>query len=330
MGFQDAFAAYYAIAALSALCSLFVCFTLWLFASLKTTATQLLLILHFTLLCEEVCSLPFIFAWNRGLCATIAFFHFYAGFANAISIGLLVISYRYHFMDDTFGLTNLIQKYSLHFVTIIPLITLLPFITNSYSNDNDVWCTMKTSSRTTNVWAFCTFYGWAWLILNLSTLVLVITMYQVYIVDREIGMKLFSTTGMYAIIAILSWLPRTAIRFWNVDNQDEDNTALLFAYFPVYISGILYTVVFLREKKALLLFDRLSDWAGSDLDVSMSFSWEDTAVSNLYYTDVAGSRSRVSSHVSNVNPDYRSVSKAGVYTPLISSDRAMEDYVGMD
>lgn len=319
MSDQDTFIAYYVIAAVSALSSVFVCLTLWVFASLRTTATQLLLLVHLTLLCEELSSLPYAFNWNDGLCATIAFLHFYAGFANAVSIGLLVISYRYHFIDDTYDITKFIHKYSIQMVAGIPLVTLLPFITNSYMNDNEVWCTMQTNSTITNAWAFGTFYCWAWLILIISTLVLVVTMYQVFSVDKEIGKKLFSTTGMYAIISILSWVPRTAARFWNV-NEDIDNTAFLYAYFPVYISGILYTIVFMREKKALLLFDRLSDWTGSDLNRSVSFSWEDSTGSNLYYIDGTG-RSRSSSS----NADYKPVPKPDVYAPLIANDVSVED-----
>lgn len=316
MSDQAAFIAYYVVAAVSAICSLLVCWTLRVFGSLKTTATQLLLLLHLTLLCEELSSLPYVFNFNNGLCAFMAFLHFYAGFANAVSIGLLVISYRYHFMDDAHNIMKFIHKYSVYLVTLVPLVTLLPFITNGYMNDNEVWCTMQTNSATTNAWAFGTFYCWAWLIMVISTVVLSVTMYQVYSIDKEIGMKLFSTTGMYAIISILSWVPRTASRFFNVNNEDMDNTAFLYAYFPLYISGILYTIVFMREKKALLLFDRLSDWTGSDIDISVSFSWEDTAGSNLYYIDGPG-RSR-SSTCNSANADNKPRPKSGVYTPLIT------------
>lgn len=315
MSTDQAFVAYYVIAGISACCSVFVCFTLLAFASLKSTATQLLLLLHITLLCEELSTLPFVFTSNRGICSAIAFLHFYSGFANAVSIGLLVILFRYHFMEDTFGFTNFIQKYSVYLVSIIPLITLLPFITNSYNNDNDVWCTMETNSVTTNVWAFCTFFVWTWLILVFSTLVLMQTMFKVYSIDKDMGMRIFCTTGMYSIIAILSWVPRTAARFWNGNNENMDRTAFLYSYFPVYISGILYTVVFLREKRAYLLLDRLADWTGTEMDMSVSFSWEDSSASNslINCSDVVGNRSRTSS----ANPTNKAVFKPGVYAPLI-------------
>ena len=252
MVYESAYIVYYVVAAISALCSIYVASTLCIVGSLKTSATKLLLLLHVTLLAEELTSIPHIFNDNRGLCSFIAFFHFYSGLANAAAIGLLVVSYRYHFLEDTWEVMSFIDKYSRYMVGVFPLITLLPFITNSYSNDNQIWCTMETDSHVTNVWAFTVFYGWAWLILDISIAVLIHTMYVVYSVDREFGRKLFSTTGLYAIISLLAWIPRTAARFSNFGGK-LDNTAFLYAYFPVYIAGICYTVVYIPYRSTSLV-----------------------------------------------------------------------------
>jgi hypothetical protein len=319
MGHQAAFIAYYVVAGVSAVCSVFVSATLCLYGSLKTTATQLLLLLHITLLLEEISSLPFVFNDVRGICTAVAFLHFYSGLANAVAVGLLVISYRYHFMEDTLGVTQFIEKYSNYLVGVLPLITLLPLTTGSYSNHNDVWCTMQTDSFLTNLWAFVIFYFWAWPILIFSTIVLYYTMHQVYSIDREIGFKLFSTTGMYAIVSILSWVPRTVARF-STFGRKLDNTSFLYAYFPVYIAGIIYTLVFIREKKALLLFDRLSDWTGESggftPEMSTSFSWETSG--SGFKIDLARSRSNSSQNNERFGP------KRGVYSALIPEQFLME------
>lgn len=280
MQYWWAYVAYYVVAAVSGACSIFVVATLFTAAKLKTAATQLLLVLHVTLIAEEFTSLPYVFNGDRGVCAAIAFFHYYFGLANAVATGHLVISYRYHFLEDRHGIMKFIEKYSVLTVILFPLITLLPFSTNSYSNDNDVWCTMQMDSEWTTRWAFLVFFLWGWLILLISTGMLTYTMCQVYSIDKEVGLNLFSTTGMYAIISILSWIPRTAIRFSVKIHaaHDLNNMGFLYAYLPFYIAGILYTLVFLREKQALLLFDRLSDWTGdsgvSSQDAGASFSWE--------------------------------------------------------
>jgi hypothetical protein len=223
-------------------------------------------------------------------------------------------------MEDTLGVTPFIEKYSIYLVGVLPLITLLPLTTGSYSNHNDVWCTMQTDSFLTNLWAFVIFYFWAWPILIFSTIVLYYTMHQVYAIDKEIGFKLFSTTGMYAIVSILSWVPRTVARFSSF-GRNLDNTSFLYAYFPVYIAGIIYTLVFIREKKALLLFDRLSDWTGESggggtPEMSASFSWE--ASGSGFKNDLARSRSNSSQNNERFSP------KRGVYSALIPEQYLME------
>ena len=327
MPVTEIFIVYYAVAAVSGLCSIFVVATLFTFGSLKTTATQLLLYLHLTLLLEEFTTIPYAFNGNRGICTFIAWLHFYSGYSNAISTGLLVISYRYCFMEDTWNIMKVIHSRSVQFILLVPLVTLLPFITNSYSNDANVWCLMETNNRATNIWAFSVFYIWAWLILIVSTAVLGYTMYQVYTIDKEVGKKLFSTTGLYAAISIFTWIPRTAARFANFNNEAMDNEGFVWAYFPMYFAGMMFTLVFMREKKALLLFERMSDWT-LDLDnpsVDASFSWESRNA--LIDQGSSSMNSNGSSQVSSAGSSEKHIKictptnkKRGMYSPLITRE----------
>jgi len=280
--YHDAVYAYYTLAGVSGACSVLVSATLCLYGSLRTPATRLLLLVHLTLFLEELSSLPYIYNPVESLCDTVSFLHFYSGLANAVAVGLLVISYRYHFFEEKADSVKLVFKYSVLLVLGFPLITVLPFITDSYSNNNDVWCTMQVHTKTTNIWAIAIFYFPAWSILLISTIILVYTMCQVYSIDQEIGSNMFSTTGMYSIISILAWIPRSIARFINYGGGEVDNNAFLYAYIPVYVAGILYTCVFLREKKSLLLFDRWSDWTGDaetsgELRVSFTFESNQSA-----------------------------------------------------
>ena len=275
--YHGAVYAYYALAGVSGACSILVSATLCLYGSLRTPATRLLLLVHVTLFLEELSSLPYVYNGVEFLCSAVSFFHFYSGLANAVAVGLLVVSYRYHFFEEKAESVKLIFKYSVLLVLGFPLITLLPFATDSYTNNNEVWCTMQVDTQTTNIWAIAVFYFWAWTILLISTFILIYTMYQVYSIDQEIGSNMFSTTGMYSIISIVAWIPRSVARFINFRGGGMDNMAFLYAYIPVYVAGILYTCVFLREKKSLLLFDRWSDWTG-DAETSdesrVSFTFE--------------------------------------------------------
>ena len=318
MGYAIEYYAYFIVAAISAICSLFVASTLWFCGSLRTAATQLLLLVHLTLLMEEVSSLPYLFNDSSGLCTTMAFLRFYSGLGNAMSLGLLVISYRYHFMEDTIGIIPFIEKYCTSIVGILPLITLLPFVTNSYKNNNEVWCFMETDTIVSNMWAFLVFYAWAWVILIFSTIVLVYTIYEVCMIDKEMGKLLCSTTGMYATISILAWIPRSVARFAHFGQRDLGNEAYLYAYFPIYIAGIIYTFVFMREKSALLLFDRLSDWnneSTGNRESGASFSWEDSQHRSELLRSRSSSAAALSDRLS------LSPSKRGVYAPLVPADQ---------
>jgi hypothetical protein len=238
--------------------------TLCRYGSLKTAATKLLLILHLSLVFEELTTLPQAYNGDPVVCESVAFLHYYFGLANTIAVGFLVVSYRYHFVEDSWNVVTFMFNHAVPFILLFSLVTLLPFMSGSYDTDNGVWCTMATGSKMTNFWALAVFFFWVWCILLFSTAVLLITMYQVYSVDPEVGYSLFSTTGLYAIISILAWVPRTAIRFSTGSFEDLNDLTFVYAYLPVNIAGMLYTLVFLREKNALLLFDKWADWTGDD------------------------------------------------------------------
>lgn len=78
--------AYYVLAGLSVLCSIFVILTLAFYGSLKTSATRLLMALHFTLIWEEVTALPYVYNTNNALCEAVAFLHYYFGEQRTASI----------------------------------------------------------------------------------------------------------------------------------------------------------------------------------------------------------------------------------------------------
>ena len=270
---------FYVLAGVSVLCSIFVVSTLWFHGSLKTNATRLLLALHVALICEDISALPYVYNTNHGLCEAIAFLHFYFGLASIVAIGFLVISYRYHFFTETVWLSTFISKWAVPLVILIPLITLLPFASNSYDSKDSPWCSVS-GKQNDHTWAFAVFYAWVWAILGSSTISLTYTMLEIYSIDHTVGRKLFSTVGMYAIISIVTWIPRTAAQVINYRKGQLSFDQWLYSYIPLFGAGILYTLVFLTEKKSLILFDRAARAdagieAQNSRDRGMStFSWE--------------------------------------------------------
>jgi len=291
--------AYYVIAIVSFSCSVFVWTTLYIHGALNTIATRLLLLLHASLMWEEVTSLPYVFNYNATICSMNMMFHMYFGLVNIKSIVMLVISYRYHFFEDTYGVNRIINKYYLHIAFIGPMIAVIPYADNSYSRTIGPWCTLASSTYTTGI-IVKIFYLWIWLMLVIASICLVITVVQAYRIDRDYCLRFMSRTGMYAIISILCWIPRTATRLDPSKHDIANSTTRLwyYAYLPIYIAGICYTLVFLTEKKALIMFDRdigPSSSNSEDLRDGSSFSWEGSA----YQQYSAGTRTTLGGPVGN-------------------------------
>lgn len=106
------------------------------------------------------------------------------------------------------------------------------------------------------------------------------TMVELFNIDRTMGRKMFSTVGMYAIISIVTWIPRTTAQIINYQRGQLTTQQWVYSYIPLFAAGVLYTMVFLTEKKALILFDRavhtdagIDTQNGRERGLS-SFSWE--------------------------------------------------------
>jgi len=279
---------YYIVAAISGFCSVFVITTLLKYGMWRTSATKLLLALHCLLLMEEITLLPLVFNDVEVLCIAMEFLHLFFFLASTITIGLLVVSYRFYFFEDIYKVMNMIDKHWLHLIVIIPIVCLIPFYIAIIKNEDSVsdvssneWCTVETSSSILYLVTFAILYAITWLILLISAVTLGYTMYQVYILDKMVGKKLMSTIGLYSIVSILSYMPITYIRMAHFSDRNPGSDIWLIAFLPFYVAGILYTMIFLSEKKSLRLFEHavapteeLFSWetssrASSESDTSM-------------------------------------------------------------
>lgn len=276
---------YFIIAAISASCSVFVIATLLKYGMWQTSATKLLLALHSLLLMAEITELPLVFNDITVLCQTIEFLHIFFFLASTITIGLLVVSYRFYFFEDTYSVMKTIDKYWLHLIIIIPTLSLIPLCIAAVNNEGVVsdvsseWCTVNTSGTLLYLVMFIYFYSLIWMILLVSALVLGYTMYQVYTLDEMVGKQLMTTTGLYSIVSLLSYIPITYVRMSYLSDHNPGSDIWLIAFLPFYTAGILYTMIFLSEKKSLRLFEsaivqsrELFSWETSDRVSIMSNS----------------------------------------------------------
>eukprot|EP01036_Dinobryon_divergens_P033792 gene33792-43668_t len=207
----------------------------------------------------------------------MGFLHVYSGDANALVMGLLAIVYRCFIVEDstTRIVMDKINTYCEYMIFIPPLfLAVLPFSTNSFGspsddpdNDDYPFCTVLGRQ-----WNLSVNYGMVWLVLFPSLACVCYTIAQAYRSDPDVGNKLLTRIGFYYLIALCSWIPRTACTliqlFGNRSAASYASTHMTF-----YLGGILYFLVFTSERTALLQFEQfLKSINSSASEVSKSFS----------------------------------------------------------
>jgi hypothetical protein len=171
------------------------------FSSIKSVVLRLIMALHIALLLEAIVSIPFLFTENQGLCQIVGFVSVYVAFSQLLIVGMIVLTYRYLIFEDTNGVMAFMRKGNrlTLLICVIPVITVLPFISAQYGNRGTLWCSMVRVDYTKQdvLWNVCCFYMWLVLILVASSAVWVITTVNVFQVDSEIGFKFLWHVGMF-------------------------------------------------------------------------------------------------------------------------------------
>lgn len=235
------------------------------FKSFQAITTRLIITLHISCFLENICSIPYIYTGNNGLCAFMAFAHYYTGLINVLTIVYLTIAYYYYVIGDGKNIVTWIHSYGLLFACIFSLITLIPFITNSYGRE-DIWCTLSLSSGDSNDWSFIVFY--LWVLVAIFFCSIVCSYIIIYTIRRSrnnnqlIGMttKLFISIGAYIIISIFCYISRVLPRLVDLFLIGY-KTPDIFSFFsgvPMYFAGILYCVCFYYNRETLKTYERNS------------------------------------------------------------------------
>lgn len=232
----------------SFLCNLYVIIFLISKNAIKSISSKCILYLHFTQILQTISLLPIIYSDNTTVCQLMGFLNYYSSFANVcVSAAINIVIYQLLFLSNNRKQSIWVEV----FIFALPLITLLPFLDDQYGkvNNSDLsYCSLKYNEEG-NTWSYAVLYGWVWAILLFSAIIFMTIIYKVHKANfSPLFSTLMTTVGVYPLVTAIFWVPRTLHRVQgdgiNVNIPDLNNI-------PVFACGIVYTVVFLLQKKRL-------------------------------------------------------------------------------
>jgi hypothetical protein len=269
---------YYIIASLGIIGSLHVLITiLHTFKSKNSCFTILLLLLHFSLLAEEIFALPNVFNHDETVCEIAESFFEYFGLMNIIVVGLLVYAHRWSILDPSVQVPARSMKIGEVVIILFPMIVFLPFIDRVYEMpDNSPWCSVPyaDSQSSSGKWFLGVYLAWVWLVLLGSVLSSVDLMIRLSLTSKRLLRSYLTTVGLYTVVSLCCWIPRSIVRFAG----DDTNAIRFVAYIPIYLSGMMYTVIFKRSQERIEQFE--ISRMGSITDFMFLFDERDRQISD--------------------------------------------------
>jgi hypothetical protein len=238
---------FFIIATVSIICTLFVLTHIYLTQKFTDNRVSLLFLLHFTVLMEDITNLPLAWVNPLWLCQIFGWLHFYTGLCNLIVISFMSFYYFSYLNLENYSssINKFIHKYSFSIIFGFPLITVLPFSTSSYAISGGMWCTLPSGSRVSNNWAIGVFYVWAFLFSLSSMFQYAYTRYRFIRYKLPLGNRLSLSVGSYIIVSIFCWFPRIIPRFVHFFMYyTSSNLLVLLTTLPLYVSGILYSFIY--------------------------------------------------------------------------------------
>lgn len=242
---------------------------IWMFyIKPKSLSSRCILHLHITQIIFMFFSFKNIFVNPKELCAFVGWIRYYSSLANMIAAYFITyVLYKTLFSEvsdgpSTYDRSSRSNRYYWLELTIYvtPVITLLPFITNSYgaqplsqNDDNQiVYCTLTNSAGdfTTNLaWSLGTVYIWVWLLIIASCALTMIILSKVMKLNSSIAWQVFKTFGLYPFVTLVIWIPKSIPKF-NPDAYDSGETMLNG------ILGLIYFLIFVTAHTTLLRYEQ--------------------------------------------------------------------------
>jgi hypothetical protein len=193
---------------------------------------------------------------------------------DILVVTLLVEAHRSALMKDLLGSKQFVLNYGAYFIPLFPLITVFAFVDNAFESESkstDPWCRVNFYN---SMWSIAVYSFWVWLFLTISVISTVYSGCRIGQSDRLLARKYFSSVGLYAFIALGSWLPRAIQRISLYLHPTEYDNHFLSSY-PYLLSGICYAIIFFRERRWISLFSE------EEADSRTTFSWEVSCLSEM-------------------------------------------------
>lgn len=277
---EPAYIFYFILTGISVVLTATACWCIVTWGDLRFNVTKLMLSIHLTLLCEEILDIPFIYSWNPTLCGGVGLLRTYFGLSNAIATAFMMgFFYCGHMCDERIPLqvSAFIRTWSPIGIALFPLITVLPFITNSYGQSDDIWCRIKSEDKIDHIWSFAIYHFWSLLVMSIATYMVFDSVVAACKIHTEVGGRLFSSLGLYAVIALICFAFRMAVNlaFLFPGRQVDGNILRFISEVLVQVMGIGFAITLFYDISMVLDMRTGSEmFSRSSLATSSIMNWE--------------------------------------------------------
>lgn len=242
---------YLIIAVISLFLSIWVAVSIYKFGA-NTLTTKLVLYLHISQIIQDVCAIPYVWSYNKGVCSFAGWAHIYSGMSNIMCVAIMIVAYRHMFFEDKYKTSAFCTKYCAALVFGFPLLSLIPFASNSYGEIHNELCSFNGSGTNIDYFFQGGFYVFSCVVFLCCAVVMYLTVSEVYRTDKALGEKLLQSVVLYAFATLIFWIPRSVFEAINEDNYN----VIISAYFLIFAAGIVYSLIFYQEKNSMKLFEQ--------------------------------------------------------------------------
>ena len=243
---------FYVLVGVSSLSTVLCLYSIWSHG-VKTRSSKLIFLLQLTQLLQNASSLPY-YGVDK-LCEVTAFIRTYSGFSNVVLGYYMTMA-----VNDLLFKNEKVASREWHYITKwqlftifgFPLITVIPFTTDSYGPIDDQWCSFK-DNYVGDIWVIVVFLFWIWIFILASVSTLIVSIYKIRGNVSNIISKVCLGSGLYALATVVCWIPRSILRLglqYELDKHNHD-TFIFMSVVLTYVCGIFYAIIYLHERADL-------------------------------------------------------------------------------
>jgi hypothetical protein len=267
------FIVYYFVAGVAILGSVNVLITIgYQFNSMNTCSTILIFFLHLSLVAEEIFALPHVYSYDSTVCIVAESFFEYFGLMNILVVGAMVYTHRWSILDPSVKVRGAVIRVGEAILFIFPMIVFIPFADEAYVLPNSPWCSRPYSAQDLR-WYLGVYLAWVWVVLIGSIISSIDLSVRITLTSKRLLKSYLTSIGLYTIISLICWIPRTLARFLGPDN---DYTRFV-AYIPIYLSGMCYAYIFKRNQVTMEMYElsRMDSYIVEQADLMFVFDEKD-------------------------------------------------------